>query len=89
MKFSSEAVERAIYELGKLPGVGRKSAQRIVFFLLRSSEEEVSALANALLEIKSKVKYCSIFQRQILVQYVQMTIETDISFVWLKRQMMS
>ena len=60
MKFSSEAVERAIYELGKLPGVGRKSAQRIVFFLLRSSEEEVSALANALLEIKSKVKYCSI-----------------------------
>lgn len=60
MKYSSEAVERAIYELSKLPGVGRKSAQRQVFFLLKTSEEEVSALAQSLLELKSKVRYCSI-----------------------------
>jgi recombination protein RecR len=60
LKYSSEAVERAIYELSKLPGVGRKSAQRQVFFLLKTSEEEVSAIAQSLLELKSKVRYCSI-----------------------------
>jgi len=60
LKYSSDAVERAIYELSKLPGVGRKSAQRQVFFLLKTSEEEVSALAQSLLELKSKVRYCSI-----------------------------
>ena len=60
MKFLSEAVERAIHELGKLPGVGRKSAQRFVFYLLNRSTDEVSALANALLELKNKVGHCSL-----------------------------
>ena len=60
MKYSSEAVERAIHELSKLPGIGRKSAQRHVFHLLKSSEEDVQSLAQALLDIKSKVRYCSI-----------------------------
>lgn len=60
MKYSSEAVERAIFELSKLPGVGRKSAQRQVFFLLKTPEEEVTALAQSLTALKSKVKYCSI-----------------------------
>jgi len=60
VQYSSEAVERAIYELSKLPGVGRKSAQRQVFYLLKTSEDEVSAIAQSLLELKSKVRYCSI-----------------------------
>lgn len=60
MKYSSEAVERAVHELSKLPGVGRKSAQRFVFYLLRISDEEVNTLAQALTELKSKVRYCSI-----------------------------
>jgi len=60
LKYSSDAVERAIHELSKLPGVGRKSAQRQVFFLLKASEDEVSALAQSLVELKSKVRYCSI-----------------------------
>lgn len=60
MKYTSESVERAIQEFSRLPGIGRKSAQRHVFFLLKRSEEEVNALARAVLDLKSKVKYCSI-----------------------------
>ncbi len=60
MKYSSDAVERAIHELSKLPGIGRKSAQRHVFYLLKASDAEVNDLAQALTELKSKVRYCSI-----------------------------
>jgi recombination protein RecR len=59
LKYSSEAVERAVHELSKLPGIGRKSAQRLVFFMLKVPEEEVRALAQALSELHEKVRYCS------------------------------
>jgi recombination protein RecR len=59
VKYSSEAVERAIHELSKLPGVGRKSAQRHVFYLLKTSTDEANALAKAITELKEKVGYCS------------------------------
>jgi len=59
MRYSSEAVERAIDQLVKLPGIGRKSAQRLVFYLLKIPREEVAALSLSLLELKDKVKYCS------------------------------
>ena len=58
--YSSEAVERAVHELSKLPGVGRKSAQRHVFFLLKAPQEEVEGLARALVELKQKVRHCSV-----------------------------
>lgn len=45
-------------ELGKLPGVGSKTAARLAFHLLRTSESEVAALAEALLEMKRKVRFC-------------------------------
>lgn len=45
-------------ELGKLPGVGSKTAARLAFHLLRASESEVAALADALLEMKRKVRFC-------------------------------
>ncbi len=60
MKYSSEAVEKAIHELGKLPGIGRKSAQRHVFYLLKTSPDEVNELAQALLDLKTRVRYCSV-----------------------------
>jgi recombination protein RecR len=60
LKYSSDTVERAIQELSKLPGVGRKSAQRHVFFLLKATEEQVGALAQALKDLKEKVRYCSV-----------------------------
>jgi recombination protein RecR len=59
MRYSSESVERAITEFAKLPGIGRKSAQRLVFFLLKVSPQEARALADAITALKEKVVYCS------------------------------
>jgi len=59
MLYSSNAVEVAIAALTKLPGLGRKSAQRLVFFLLKVPRAEVEALAAALVALKEKVRSCS------------------------------
>ncbi len=60
MLYPSEAVEKAISQLSQLPGIGRKSAQRIVFYLLKVPAEEVRLLAESLLRIKERVTRCSI-----------------------------
>ena len=52
------AVQDLIDELGRLPGVGPKSAQRIAFFVLQSDPEDVARLATALTEVKLRVKFC-------------------------------
>ena len=57
---SSESVERLIEELAKMPGIGRKTAQRITFYILKETKEEAASLAQAILDVKDKVKYCSI-----------------------------
>lgn len=49
-----------IDELGRMPGVGPKTAQRLAFYLLRQDREHVERLANSLLEAKDKIRYCSI-----------------------------
>lgn len=60
MQYTSKAVEKVIHELSKLPGVGRKSAQRQVFYLLKAPKEQIEQLAQALLELKTRVLSCSI-----------------------------
>jgi recombination protein RecR len=60
VKYASETVEKVIHELSKLPGIGRKTAQRHVFYLLKQPEENIRQLAESILELKSKVIYCSI-----------------------------
>ena len=57
---TSKAVEKAIHNLSKLPGIGRKTAQRQVFYLLKVPQEQVSQLADAIRELKDKVTYCSV-----------------------------
>ena len=52
-------VQDLIDELGRLPGVGPKSAQRIAFHLLQSDPVDVRRLAQVLLEVKEKVRFCS------------------------------
>jgi recombination protein RecR len=52
------AVQDLIDELGRLPGVGPKSAQRIAFHLLQADSEDVTRLVFALTEVKSKVRFC-------------------------------
>src|ERR687891_1479788 len=53
-------VQSLIDELGRLPGVGPKSAQRIAFHLLASDETAVRRLAHVLAQVKEKVKFCEI-----------------------------
>jgi recombination protein RecR len=54
------AVQDLIDELGRLPGVGPKSAQRIAFHLLAAEAPDVERLAATLLRVKNEVKFCSI-----------------------------
>ena len=56
----AEPMARLIDELKKLPGVGSKSAQRLAFHILRSSEDDASALANAIHDVKASLRLCSI-----------------------------
>jgi recombination protein RecR len=53
-------VQDLIDELGRLPGVGPKSAQRIAFHLLAADEADVRRLADVLSEVKSKVRFCEV-----------------------------
>src|SRR4051812_6691 len=51
-------VQDLIDELGRLPGIGPKGAQRIAFYLLSADQADVSRLAGAMLEVKEKVRFC-------------------------------
>lgn len=52
------AVQDLIDELGRLPGIGPKGAQRIAFYLLEAEEDDVNRLARALTEVKARVRFC-------------------------------
>jgi len=54
------AVQELIDELGRLPGVGPKSAQRIAFHLLVADEADVQRLVSALTDVKARVRFCTI-----------------------------
>jgi len=56
---AGDAISKLVEEFSKLPGIGPKSAQRITFFLLRSSETQAKALAEALLSLKQRIALCS------------------------------
>ncbi len=56
----AEPMARLIEELKKLPGVGTKSAQRYAFYLLRASDEDAAALADAVRGLKANLRLCSI-----------------------------
>lgn len=53
-------VQELIDELGRLPGVGPKSAQRIAFYLLQTEDDQAKRLAQVLTEVKERVKFCEI-----------------------------
>lgn len=54
------ALRRLLDELGRLPGVGPKSAQRIAYYLLEADAEEARRLATAILDVKRQVHFCPI-----------------------------
>lgn len=55
-----EPIGKLINELSKLPGVGQKTAQRYAFKIISMSDQEVSSLAQVILDAKSKVRFCSV-----------------------------
>ena len=59
-EFGSSSVERLVTEFGKLPGIGRKTAQRLTFYLMKMERERAQALADAIVAMKDNVRYCSV-----------------------------
>jgi recombination protein RecR len=55
-----EPVERLIAEFTKLPGIGRRSAERMAFHILKATREEAEALSRAVQDVKNNVKYCHV-----------------------------
>ena len=59
---AAEPISRLMEELGKLPGIGPKSAARLAYFLLRMPEADARALAEAIIAVKEKTVLCSLCQ---------------------------
>ena len=62
MRYTSAAIEALIEEFAKLPGIGRKTAQRLAMHILHEQPGEVDKLARALMDVKERVISCSICQ---------------------------
>jgi len=60
MQFSSRSVENLVEEFAKLPGIGRKSAQRLAFYLLKIQRDEAVGLADAIRAVKEQVITCTV-----------------------------
>jgi len=53
-------IARLVQQLGKLPGIGEKTAARLAFHILRASPEDAAALALAISEVKQKIRFCGV-----------------------------
>lgn len=58
MNYPSQLIEEAVNELSKFPGIGKKSAVRMVLFLLKQQEIEVSKLGESIIKLRTNIKYC-------------------------------
>lgn len=59
MDFSSKLLENAVYEMSQLPGIGKRTALRLVLHLLKQPSEQTIRLSNSLEALRSKVKFCT------------------------------
>ena len=59
-QYPSVLLEKAVNEFSKLPGIGRKTALRLVLHLLRKSNSDVEQFASAIAKVKQEVKYCQV-----------------------------
>jgi len=60
MKAYAQPINSLIVELGKLPGIGEKTATRLANYILRATEDDVKKLAESIVEVKRKIKFCRI-----------------------------
>lgn len=58
MEFSSKLLEKAVYEMSQLPGIGKRTALRLVLHLLKQPKEQTSFLSQALLSMREDIKFC-------------------------------
>jgi recombination protein RecR len=58
MEFSSKLLENAVYEMSQLPGIGKRTALRLVLHLLKQPKEQTTRLANSLVNLKDNIKFC-------------------------------
>lgn len=58
MDFSSKLLENAVYEMSQLPGIGKRTALRLVLHLLKQPERQTSELANALQQLRERIIFC-------------------------------
>ncbi len=59
MEFSSKLLENAVYEMSQLPGIGKRTALRLVLHLLKQPADQTSRLSKALLHLREDIKFCS------------------------------
>jgi len=59
-QYPSALLEKAVNEFAKLPGIGKKTAMRLVLHLLRQETESVEAFGNSIITLKHEVKYCKV-----------------------------
>ncbi|MBO7302044.1 MAG: recombination protein RecR [Bacteroidaceae bacterium] len=59
-EYPSALLERAVKEFTKLPGIGRKTATRLVLHLLKKGEDEVASFSESIIKLKREAKYCSV-----------------------------
>lgn len=59
-RFPSRLLENAVNEFAKLPGIGRKSALRLVLHMLKQDVHEVEMFANSLIQLRSEIKHCKV-----------------------------
>lgn len=62
MQFFTAPVEHLIEQFQKLPGIGRKTAQRLAFFMLSLSEDDANTFAQAVVDAKKSVRFCKVCQ---------------------------
>jgi recombination protein RecR len=58
MNFPSKLIENAVNEVSKLPGIGKKTALRLVLHLLKRDEEDTQQLTESLINLRTKIQYC-------------------------------
>ena len=58
MNYPSQLIEEAVNELSKFPGIGKKSAVRMVLYLLKQQEHEVNKLGESIIKLRNKIRYC-------------------------------
>ena len=58
-EFASSLLENAVSEFAKLPGIGRKTALRLVLYLLRQNENASISFGEAIIRLRKEIKYCS------------------------------